>query len=173
MSSNTKMARPNYKTKIKMICEYFNIDKSAAIYLYHRRRRSYPFKKQKDPNYLPWNQSIQNNLVKLMGRNTIDWSSQDFNEEQSMFDEHQMTESKTSIVFRNRKGPYSETLDTEETINDGWTIVIAKHKIANNKFCLRKMGLLPQTKTEKPEKYRRRKIHPKPVEKNIEKTDPK
>lgn len=161
-----KVYRLNYKEKIRLISTYFNIPRSGAIYLYHRRKRSFPFKKKGSPNFLDWNLSIQNGLVKIMGDNPdIDWVSSDFNDENKLFTKFNIDiNAKVYSVYKNKPTKVFDTIDVDEKMHDeGWTMVVSKNKNASNKFALRKLGLLPQSReniklTKKNRKHRVNKL---------------
>lgn len=162
--TNTHTMRINYREKIQLISAFFNISKPAAIYLYHRRRQSFPFKK-KTMEYLNWNLSIQNGLVKIMGENPdIDWGSCDFTDEEVLFIKYDIDVGiKTYSVYKNKPKKIfdDDCVDVDEKKSyehDGWTVVVANTKNAGNKFLLRKMGLFPQSKENVKKNRRKRTV---------------
>ncbi len=157
----------NYREKIQLISTFFNIPKQAAIYLYHRRRQSFPFKKINMKKYLNWNLSIQNGLVKIMGENPdIDWGSYNFTDEEKLFSKYGIDIGvKTYKVYKNKPKKIfdNDCIDVDEKNShehDGWTVVTSNIKNAGNKFLLRKMGLFPQSKENvKPNRRKRTDLH--------------
>ena len=173
---SAKRVKKSYKEKMKLISLYFNIPNDASIYLYHRRRRSFPFKKKTMQNYLEWNLAIQNGLVKIMGENQhIDWSSRDFNDEENLLTKYNIdTSVKTSVVYKNKpKNIVADANCIDEKILhdiDGWVLVTDKRRNASNKFLLRKIGLLPLSKESMKTNRQKRAIHNnKSLEQQIEK----
>jgi hypothetical protein len=63
-----------YNEKINIIGEFFGISPECSRYIYHRRRKGYPYKKKEDDDYLEWNIQIQNGFV-LGDLSNIDYTN--------------------------------------------------------------------------------------------------
>jgi hypothetical protein len=69
-----------YNEKINIIGEFFGISPDCSRYIYHRRRKGYPYKKKEDDDYLEWNIQIQNGIV-LGDLSNIDYTDMHFIED--------------------------------------------------------------------------------------------
>lgn len=63
-----------YNEKIKAIGSYFGVSGVCAKYMFHRRRRGYPYTKNNDPKYLEWTPQLQNGFLKADLVENFDWS---------------------------------------------------------------------------------------------------
>jgi hypothetical protein len=151
----------NYKDNIQTISSYFGISEDAARYIYHRRRRGFPYKKETDPYFLKWCVQLQNALIKADMLDNFNWTDLKFGEDVDVLlangikvdaqpthiqinkikQIHQMSRKKTSSNRINNRERFIEEKDA-----DGWTVVTNNKTFLVKLHILRKIGLLPQTK---------------------------
>lgn len=127
-----------YDEMISVIMKYFNVSQSAAIFIYHRKRRGFPFKKKGDPKFLEWTLRLQNALVKADECIGWDWEELRFGDEEKTLAQHEIFLDKQSDkkVFQNN--PNSEE-------DDGWTTVKNDKKIKHYQTkTLQILGLVPR-----------------------------
>ena len=137
---------PNYNEKLKAIKSYFKISDQACKYMYHRRRRGYPWKKDNTPGYIPWNIQIQNAIIKADNLTLFDWELLKFDNDIQILSEHGINvddQLKTVQI-----GTLTINNDIKEEDDDGWTVVTTKKSHSIKKHLLRSMGFLPQTKNK-------------------------
>lgn len=137
---------PNYNDKIKAIKSYFNISEQSAKYLYHRRRRGYPWKKASEVGYIAWNIQLQNALVKADTIALFNWENLKFDNDVQILSEHGIIiEEQPKNIQVNDKTNATDI--KEEDSDEGWTVVTTKKSHVIKKHLLKNMGFLPQTKT--------------------------
>ena len=144
----------NYNEKIKVISESFGISKMAAKYIYHRRRRGYPYKKVGNHNFIQWSTKLQNALIKADGIVDWDWDNLLFSEDVKKLMEHgiNVDEESNKIVIKNAQASgnsHKQNSPDIESTDDGWTVVTNNMSKLSQKYILRKIGLLPRPYTKK------------------------
>ncbi len=138
-SKNKKNIRDksaNYENKIKMIEQYFGVSHICAMYIFHRRRKGFPWKTKSDPKYLDWNMQLQNAIIYLDTIVGFDWENLEFGFEEIQFIKNNIDVNsmpKCPVVL---KGGEKNIRNTDK---DGFTKVSSKINIAKE---LNKMGLL-------------------------------
>ena len=148
----------NYKNKINMLILHFGISESAAKYIFHRRRRGYPFKKEGEENYLQWSMQLQNAFIEADKCSDIKWSKLKFKDDLQVLTDKNIDIKKQSkaVVFSKvkqvtdtnltRKGKpsnYDKDLTTSDT--DEWTVITNNKSGTDDKQLLRKMGFVPRS----------------------------
>ena len=150
---------------------YFGVSENAAKYMFHRRRRGYPFKKEGDENYLKWSNQLQNAFITADKHCEVKWNKLKFKDDLEMLEELVGSidlQPKTITIEKirqqsdsnlTRKGRpsfiskiYDKELSTEnesDNPDDGWTVVKSSRNKNDDKILLRKMGFLPQQKIVK------------------------
>lgn len=123
----------NYNKKIKSIMNYFSISEPCAKYIFHRRKRGSPWKKEYELNYLKWDIKLQNALIKADNTN-LDWSSLEFNKEKDILFTY-------GIILDDQ--PIVPITNETNDINDEWTIVNNRKNKSIQKKIIRTLGLLP------------------------------
>lgn len=157
-----------YQSKIKTITSYFGISDNAAKYIYHRRRRGFPWKKNDESSYIAWSMQLQNALIQADNLDTFDWGSLKFGEECRILLEHDIdieTQPKSAQTNKIHQvnNKIKETGDgLEENIDDnsGWTVVTSKKGDLIKKHLIRSMGLLPAKKSQHDYKKHKRNSNP-------------
>lgn len=136
MSEEKKEEYIPYNERISIIMEYFNISTDAAKFIYHRKRRSYPFTKRDDDKFLYWDRRLQNALIKADKCIGWDWKKIQFGEEEKLLKQYNIFIEKQSKSFIFKNEP--------SKINDlDWTKVENKRKNKTRKNkTLRIMGLV-------------------------------
>lgn len=160
-----------YKEKINAISSYFGISEDASRYIYHRRRRGFPFKRNDDPNFLKWDMQLQNAFIKADQIATLNWNDLKFDDDLKVLLEHGIdidTQPKTPVINKinqttstisNKSNKMNDKdIKEEDDDNFGWTVVTNKKGHIVKKYMLRKMGLLPHTK---PTSYQKNKSYKK------------
>lgn len=135
---------PNYNDKIKTIMSYFGVSEDAAKYIFHRRRRGFPWKNDGDVNYLKWTIQLQNALIKADELAIFDWGNLKFNQESKILMENGINiedQPKTIQVNLN-----SDKLQDIKEDDEGWALVTNKKAQLVQNHLLKTMGLLPQNK---------------------------
>lgn len=131
--------RPSYNEKINSLCLYFNISKNAARYIFHRRRRGHPWKKENDSKYLEWSIPIQNAFIKADNLGSINWDSVSFECDIKLLQDNGINiDNNLQSIYRNEN--YCKNIKEEEDKDDGWTVVTAKKSNLMQKQILKKMG---------------------------------
>jgi hypothetical protein len=124
----------SYDSKINAISNYFGVSDSAAKYMYHLRRKSFPYKKSYQQDFLQWTLPLQNALVRADTYASFDWETLQFGEEFNTLMKHGIEFVDSNKVVRN-------DIQSNEN-NDGWTLVAKKDKLLIEKHILRNCGLL-------------------------------
>ena len=164
-----------YNEKLNIIGEFFGISHDCARYIYHRRRKGYPYKKKEDDGYLEWSIQVQNGFV-LGDVKNIDYKNIHFNSDiDELKDKYSIDISKMSSekVLQNKikqkdankikirttdisddSVNLDKNVDNENTNDDGgeWCVVTAKKTLHDKKSILKKMGFiisLHQLETDK------------------------
>lgn len=143
-----KRKNPNYNDKIKAISSYFNVSENAAKYMFHRRRRGYPWKKEGDSNYLKWSIPIQNAFVKADNLGLLNWGYLKFSDDLNVLLENgiDIEEQSNTIYINKNTNETDNKYIKEEDKDGGWTVVTNKKSEFIKKHLLRSMGFLPQNK---------------------------
>ena len=176
----------NYKDNIQTISSYFGISEDAAKYIYHRRRRGFPYKKETDPYFLKWCVQLQNALIKADMLDNFNWTDLKFGEDVDVLLSNgikvdaqpkniQMNKIKQIHQLSRKKTPGNRINNRERFIeekddDDGWTVVTNNKTFLVNRHILRKIGLLPQTK---PVHVKNKLVSQTSTESIVEKTDKK
>lgn len=131
-----------YKEKINAIKTYFNISSEAAIYIYYRRKRSFPWKKKYDPKYLFWNAKLQNALIYMDSIIDFEWNSLEFGKESEIMAKYGVElDSQSQDLFRNFEKNKKQKYKDDQ--GDEWNIVPKK---SNHEKILQTLKLLPERK---------------------------
>jgi len=141
-----------YEERLCIVMSFFGISKPAASFLYHRKRRGYPFKKKDDPKFLEWSLQLQNALVKADECIGWDWEELRFGNEDKMLAQHDIFIDKQSDkdIFKN---------ETPENDGDGWTVVKNDKKIKQRQNkALQIMGFIPRPRVFRKNKRRKPKV---------------
>jgi hypothetical protein len=140
----------SYNSKIDSISTYFGVSGLAAKYMYHLRRKGFPYKKPDQQDFLPWTLSLQNALVRADTHESFDWETIQFGEELNTLMRHGIeVVEHDHRVLRNEVTQANASKITNKTdvdIDDdggGWTVVVPKNKFLAEKHILRSCGLLP------------------------------
>jgi hypothetical protein len=127
-----------YKNKISAISSFFNVSNTAAKYMYHRRRKGFPYKKNDNLNFLPWTMQLQNALVKADTVTKWDWSNLSFHSDCETLKDHCIDINLQPItLYKNKFNPFINQSHTDE-----WTLVTSSKKKISHKLLLRQMGFL-------------------------------
>ena len=135
---------PNYNEKIKVIKSYFKISEQAAKYMFHRRRRGYPWKKDNDVGYFMWSIQLQNALVKADTIALFNWEILKFDNDVHTLSEHGIVLDEQPNTIQVNVNAINT--DIKEDDDEGWTVVTTKKSHVIKKQLLRNMGFLPQIK---------------------------
>lgn len=140
--------KPRYSQKINSLCSYFNVSKNTAIYMYHRRRRGFPYKKKDDPKYLEWSIQLQNALVKADRIETIRWNEINFDDDISILEENKLfiIEQSKNIYINEVCEKNIKDEEIKDPGDDGWTLVTKKKAYQHQNYLLKILGFLPQNK---------------------------
>ena len=133
---HTKTSNPpiNYEDKLSAIGLYFGVSDKASKYLYHRRRRGFPYKRDGMPRYLKWSTQLQNSLVKADQLSTWSWEDLEFECDVSKLAYAGLDIDKESdSIYVNKLAD-----------QDGWSVVPTKSNYT--KYVVRRAGLLPPAK---------------------------
>lgn len=150
----------SYKDRINAICSYFGVSEPAAKYMYHRRRRCYPYKKETDHSFIPWTIKLQNAIISADRIATIDWENLKFDDDVKTLIKHgidvetqpnkiqvnkisQTTKLPTRRATIDGKGVEEET-DNEFDDGGEWTVVSTNKGQLIKRHMLRTMGFLPK-----------------------------
>jgi hypothetical protein len=151
----------SYDAKIGAISTYFGVSDSAAKYMYHLRRKGFPYCKPDQKDFLPWSTPLQNALVRADTHETFKWGILQFGDEElALMQVGIDINEQEHVIFRNdvsQENASNVTNVTNVSFNDvqddgdGWTVVNTKDKLLAEKHILRSCGLLP-SRTRKPRK---------------------
>jgi len=141
------MYKINYNEKINMLKKYFGISEECAKYMFHRRRRGFPFKKDGDVSYLEWSILLQNIIV-LADLHYDDFNSLEFSNDISELLNYIdiSTVSKTHTVCN--KISNSDLNQKKDDVNE-WCLVSKKTSRSVIKNHVKKMGFIISTKHNK------------------------
>jgi hypothetical protein len=156
---STIMEKPrfNYKDNIQTISSYFSISEAAAKYIFHRRRRGIPYKKEGSSNYLEWSMQLQNALINADQLASFDWNVLKFDDDLKTLMQNGIDVNSQPKTVQVNKIKQTQNLRLSLKCNDGrdieedddtegWTVVTSSKTQLVKKQVLRKMGLLPHTK---------------------------
>jgi hypothetical protein len=149
---NTKVS---YNDKINAISSYFGISDSAAKYMYHRRRRGFPYKNVTDNSFLEWTIKLQNAFIKADQIAAFDWSILKFDKDIKILSVNGVDvndqSNKVQVNKISQMGHLSAKQVTNDAKNvkedpgcDGWTLVTTNRGQLVKRNTLRKMGFLPR-----------------------------
>jgi hypothetical protein len=153
-----------YKIRINAIKEYYGISEEAAIYIYFRRKRNYPWKKKNDPGYLFWNAKLQNALIEADNIIGFDWVGLEYGKEQEVLLSYGIDIDKQSQNIHRIHKEHKSNNKIEKYLDDNgdeWTYIKKREKNKrydinkknntnkNNEAILRSIGLLPKSFIEK------------------------
>jgi hypothetical protein len=142
----------SYKDKINAISSYFGVSEDASKYMYHRRRRGYPYKKDTDLAFLKWTTKLQNAFIKADQIATFDWNNLKFDEDLTMLCidvETQANKVQVNKISQTVQPTTRQSNVDEKSVNDesddggGWTVVTTNKGQLVKRHMLRKMGFLP------------------------------
>ena len=149
----------SYKDKINAISSYFGVSEDASKYMYHRRRRGYPYKKDTDLAFLKWTTKLQNAFIKADQIATFDWDNLKFDEDLKMLymngidvetqaNKVQVNKISQTVQPTTRQSNVDEKSVYDESDDDGggWTVVTTNKGQLVKRHMLRKMGFLPHPK---------------------------
>lgn len=165
----------SYKDKINAISSYFGVSEDASKYMYHRRRRGYPYKKDTDLAFLKWTTKLQNAFIKADQIATFDWDNLKFDEDLKMLCmngidvETQSNKVQVNKISQTVQPTTRQSNVDEKSVNDesddggGWTVVTTNKGQHVKRYMLRKMGFLPHprpayTSDEKKKYYDKKKL---------------
>lgn len=134
--------KKNYNDRIMAIQRYYEISEIAAIYIYFRRKRSYPWKKKSDPKYLFWNAKLQNALILADTIFGFDWESLEYGKEEEMLKNYGIDiNTQPNDLFRKKEEPNNTFIDEE---GNEWQYVSKKKNVNPDELILQMIGLLPK-----------------------------
>jgi hypothetical protein len=138
---------PNYNDKLKAISSYFGVSEGAAKYIFHRRRKGFPWKKDADTNYFEWSIQLQNAFIKADNITLFDWRNLNFNNDIQILAENNIivNEQPNTIQFNKRKID-KDLNEEDDDAGGGWTIVTKNKTLLIQKHLLKDMGFLPRYK---------------------------
>lgn len=141
---------PNYNDKIRTISSYFGISNDASKYMFHRRRRGFPWKKDDEVGYLKWSIQLQNAFIKADNIDVFDWSALKFNNDiQILMENGIIVEDQPKTIQANRRKldtDIKEEYDDDDNDGGGWTVVTKNKTHLQQKYLLKNMGFLPKNK---------------------------
>ena len=153
-NSREKKFQVSYYSKIGTISTYFGVSDSAAKYMYHLRRKGFPYRNPDQQEYLPWTTPLQNALVLADTYESFDWDTLQFGDELNALMRHGIEiNDRDHRILRNeinQDNAVKITTKTDVHVDDegGWTVVASKYQVMAEKHILRNCGLLP-TRTRK------------------------
>ncbi len=132
-----------YAEKIEVIQRYYDISKEAAIYIYFRRKRSFPWKKKSDHKYLFWNAKLQNALIMADSILGFDWNTLEYGKEEEYLNKYNIYVcAQSNDLFRKQEEHVDIITDDD---GEEWAYISKKKKSNNSdKIILQKIGLLPK-----------------------------
>jgi hypothetical protein len=136
--------KKKYNERIAAIQNYYDISNIAAVYMYFRRKRSYPWKKKSDPKYLYWNAKLQNALILADSIFGFDWESMEYGKEEETLQNYGIDiKSQSNNLFREKDQPSASYIDDD---GNEWQVVSKKkNNIVNSDVdLLQSIGLLPK-----------------------------
>ena len=92
--------KQQYNEKINAIKIYFEVSAEAAVYIYYRRKRSFPWRKKGDPKYLYWNAKLLQKLIQMDNILDFDWRSMEFGKEEDVFKKYDIVDKEGYIKFK-------------------------------------------------------------------------
>lgn len=135
--------KQQYNEKINAIKTYFDVSAEAAVYIYYRRKRSFPWKKKGDPKYLYWNAKLLYKLIQMDNILDFDWRSMEFGKEEEIFQKYNVVDKDTPISFKKEeKKKKSETYIDEN--GEEWNH--RPQSLKHIESILQNIGLLPKLK---------------------------
>ena len=147
----------SYSDKINAICSYFGVSETAAKYMFHRRRRGYPFKKESDQSFRPWTIQLQNALISADKDSVIEWEKLKFdNDVKTLFINGIDVDIQPTVIRINKVSQTTKQSSrlknndgkfiNEDTDDGGeWTVVSTNKGQLAKKHMLRTMGFLPMS----------------------------
>jgi hypothetical protein len=142
----------SYYSKIGTISTYFGVSDSAAKYIYHLRRKGYPYRSHDQQDYLPWTMPLQNALVIADTYKSFNWNNLQFGNELNTLMKHGIEVNERELrIHRNviaQDNALKITSKTDVNVDyedeeGGWTVVASKYQVIAEKHILRNCGLLP------------------------------
>jgi hypothetical protein len=148
----------SYKDKINAISSYFGISHTAAKYMYNRRRKGYPYKKESDSSFMKWSVKLQNAFIKADQIKTFTWDDLSFDDDikqlringidvdEQSYKIHVNKISQTtkrSSKQSNIDGKSVLSADDDDADGGGWIVVTTNKGHLPKRHILRKMGFLP------------------------------
>jgi hypothetical protein len=136
----------NYNDKIKTISSYFCVSINAAKYMYHRRRRDIPWKKDCDVGYLKWTVQLQNAFIKADNLAVFEWANLKFNTDVHVLMENGIivNEQPHTIQVNSVQELDKDISEEDEKDGGGWTVVTKNKTYVIQKQLLKNMGFLPK-----------------------------
>ncbi len=144
----TMEQRVEYKERIEALKAVFNISEPAAKYIYHRRRRGYPYKNGTDISFMPWTAKLQNALMAADKIPEFDWNALVFSEEEEILKQNGIVVDECPTRIQLNRGSRIKTALHNIPIADpltAWQTVKSPKAKLINKHIVRKMGFLPST----------------------------
>jgi hypothetical protein len=133
----------SYEERLIIIMDFFGISRKASKFIYHRKRRGYPFKKRDDFKFLEWDLRLQNALVKA--DECIDW---DWNELKFGYEEHVL--SQNDILLEDQSDTDIFKHEKKKMLDDGWTLVKDSKRLKQRQIkVLQTLGFLPRFRDHK------------------------
>ena len=138
---------PNYNYKIKTIKSYFGISEGAAKYIFHRRRKGFPWKKDTDTNYFEWSIQLQNAFIKADNIPAFNWGNLKFdNDIQILAKNNIIVYDQPKTIQYNTQKNDKELKEEDDDDGGGWTVVTKNQTLLAQKHLLKNMGFLPRYK---------------------------
>jgi hypothetical protein len=143
-NSHKQKIQVSYYSKISTISTYFGVSDSAAKYMYHLRRKGFPFRKPDKQDYLNWTIPLQNALVLADTYEHFDWSILQFGDEIDALMRHGIEVNyRDQRIFRNEISQDTAAKTNVNVDDVGWTVVVFKYNALAEKHIVRNCGLLP------------------------------
>lgn len=135
--------KQQYNEKINAIKIYFEVSSEAAVYIYYRRKRSFPWKKKGDQKYLYWNAKLLQKLIQMDSILDFDWRSMEFGKEEEVFRKYDIVDKEGYIKFKreDKKKKPEKYLDEN---GEEWVTYNISFK--QYEPILQSIGLLPKPK---------------------------
>jgi len=140
-----------YNDKLNIISEFFGVSYPCAKYMYHRRRKGYPYKKPEDDGYLKWDVQIQNGLVSgdlfnieyknLHFDNDINELHKEYGVDINLLPNEKIQKNKI-LQTDNKKSKISngEISEHADDTDGEWNVITTKKTLHDKKKILRQMG---------------------------------
>ncbi len=135
--------KQQYNEKINAIRTYFDVSAEAAVYIYYRRKRSFPWKKKGDQKYLYWNAKLLHKLIQMDNILDFDWRSMEFGKEEAVFDKYGIVDKEGYINFKKEDKKRRPEKYVDEN-GDEWEHKPSSFKVQES--ILQNIGLLPKPK---------------------------